>query len=57
MQVIEDKPKTQLTLITWHANGVTRFLTVADFVEKVPVKEASSEILESLDLELNKQSQ
>lgn len=57
VHVIENASgKTQLTLITCHANGITRMLTVADFVDKIPVEDASAEMLEAFDIELSNQS-
>lgn len=57
VSVLDDVPgETLLTLITCDDNGITRLLTVASFVEKVPVEDASQEVIEGFDLELSNQS-
>lgn len=54
VSVLDDVPsETTLTLITCDEDGVARLLTVADFVQKVPVEEATAEMIESFDLELS----
>lgn len=54
VSVLDDVPgETMLTLITCDEDGVARLLTVADFVQKVPVEEAATEMIEAFDLELS----
>lgn len=54
VSVLDDvSGETTLTLITCDENGAARLLTVADFVQKVPVEEASAEMIAAFDLDLS----
>lgn len=54
VSVLDDIPgETTLTLITCDDDGVTRLLTKAEFINKVPVEKASAEMTEAFDLKIN----
>lgn len=56
VSVLEDTPnETTLTLITCDDDGVTRLLTVANFVDATPVDEANPEMLDAFNLKVNNQ--
>ncbi|WP_313469395.1 class A sortase [Carnobacterium sp.] len=56
VEVIEDvENATILTLITCDDDGVTRLSVTANFLEKIPIDEASKEMKKSFDLTVNNQ--
>lgn len=56
VDVLEDVPgETTLTLITCDDDGVTRLLTKAQFVNKIPIEDAPIEMRKAFNLKLNNQ--